>query len=81
MFGRPFPRKLTGGNSLRLQETESTDMFRVSRILLLIYLVVGIFVSWEHHYITLAWLRAFASVLLSIFLWFLVLLGVNLHVH
>jgi len=56
-------------------------MFRVSRILLLVYVVVGVFVSWEHHYITLAWLRAFASVLLSVFLWFLVLLGVNLHVH
>jgi hypothetical protein len=81
MFDPPVPRKLTVGNSIGLQETESTDMFRVSRILLLVYVVVGVFVSWEHHYITLAWLRAFASVLLSVFLWFLVLLGVNLHVH
>jgi hypothetical protein len=56
-------------------------MFRVSRILLFIYIVVGIFVAWEHHYLSLAWLRALASVLLAIFLWFLVLLGVNLHVH
>ena len=81
MFDHRIPRKLTVGNSIGLQETESTDMFRVSRILLLVYVVVGVFVSWEHHYITLAWLRAFASVLLSVFLWFLVLLGVNLHVH
>jgi hypothetical protein len=81
MFDRLLPRKLTVGNSLRLQETESTDMFRVSRVLVFIYIVVGVFVAWEHHYITLAWLRTFASVLLSIFLWFLVLLGVNLHVH
>ena len=56
-------------------------MFRVSRVLLLIYIVVGVYVAWDRHYITLAWLRAFASVLLAIFLWFLVLLGVNLHVH
>jgi hypothetical protein len=81
MFDRLLPRKLTVGNSVRLQETESTDMFRVSRILVFIYIVVGVFVAWEHHYITLAWLRTFASVLLSVFLWFLVLLGVNLHVH
>jgi hypothetical protein len=81
MFDRRLSRKLTVGNSLRLQETESTDMFRVSRILLLIYIVVGVFVAWEHHYLSLAWLRALASVLLAIFLWFLVLLGVNLHVH
>jgi hypothetical protein len=81
MFDRLLPRKLTVGNSVRLQETESTDMFRVSRVLVFIYIVVGVFVAWEHHYITLAWLRAFASVLLSVFLWFLVLLGVNLHVH
>jgi hypothetical protein len=81
MFDRLLPRKLTVGNSVRLQETESTDMFRVSRVLVFIYIVVGVFVAWEHHYITLAWLRTFASVLLSVLLWFLVLLGVNLHVH
>ena len=56
-------------------------MFRVSRILLLIYIAVGVFVAWDRHYITLSWLRAVASALLAIFLWFLVLLGVNLHVH
>jgi hypothetical protein len=81
MFDGRLPRKLTVGNSLRLQETESTDMFRVSRILLLIYIAVGVFVAWDRHYITLAWLRAVASALLAIFLWFLILLGVNLHVH
>jgi hypothetical protein len=60
---------------------ESSDMFRVSRLLLLIYVAVGVFVAWDRHYINLAWLRSFASALLAIFLWFLVLLGVNLHVH
>jgi hypothetical protein len=81
MFDGRLSRKLTVGNSLRLQETESTDMFRVSRILLLVYIAVGVFIAWDHHYITLAWLRSLASALLAIFLWFLILLGVNLHVH
>jgi hypothetical protein len=56
-------------------------MLRVSRILLLIYIAVGLFIAWDHHYITLPWLRSLASALLAIILWFLVLLGVNLHVH
>jgi hypothetical protein len=56
-------------------------MFRVSRILIFIYVIIGIFIAWDRHYITLGWLRAVASALLAIFLWFLILLGVNLHVH
>ena len=54
---------------------------RVTRVLLLLYIIIGGFIAWDHHYITLAWLRAVASALLAIFLWFLILLGVNLHVH
>jgi glucan phosphoethanolaminetransferase (alkaline phosphatase superfamily) len=81
MFDRRLSRKLTVGNSLGLQETESTDMLRTSRILILIYIAIGVFVAWDRHYITLPWLRSLASALLSIFLWFLILLGVNLHVH
>ena len=56
-------------------------MFRVSRVLLFIYLVIGGFVAWDKGYLNLSFLRALASALLAIFLWFLVLLGVNLHVH
>ena len=81
MFDRRLSRKLTVGNSLGLQETESTDMLRVSRILILIYIAIGVFIAWDRHYITLPWLRSLASALLAIFLWFLILLGVNLHVH
>jgi hypothetical protein len=50
-------------------------------LLVLIYLIIGIVVAWRHHYLTLAFLKALASVLLAILLWFLVLLGVNLHIH
>jgi hypothetical protein len=81
MFDGRLPRKLTVGNSLRLQETESTDMFRVSRVLLFTYLVIGGFIAWDRGYLNVGFLRTLASALLAIFLWFLVLLGVNLHVH
>jgi hypothetical protein len=55
--------------------------FRFRSLLALIYVLIGIVVAWNHGYIVLAWLRATASVLLAIFLWWLVLLGVNVHVH
>ena len=54
---------------------------RVTRVLLLLYVIIGGFIAWDHHYINLSWLRSVASALLAIFLWWLVLLGVNLHVH
>jgi hypothetical protein len=53
-------------------------LFRI--VLVSLYLIIGIVIAWDHHYLNLAWLRTLASVLLAIFLWFLVLLGVNLHV-
>jgi hypothetical protein len=53
----------------------------VSRLIVLIYVVIGAFVAWDHHYITLAWLKTLASALLAVLLWWLILLGVNLHVH
>jgi hypothetical protein len=51
------------------------------RLLVLIYLIIGIFVAWKHDYLTLAVIKIIASALLAIVLWFLVLLGVNLHIH
>jgi hypothetical protein len=47
----------------------------------LIYLVVGIYIAWTHHYLTIAFLKALLSVVLVILLWWLVLLGVDLHIH
>jgi hypothetical protein len=46
-----------------------------------IYVIIGIVVAWNRGYLVLVWLKATASVLLAIFLWWLVLLGINLHVH
>lgn len=47
----------------------------------LIYIVVGIIIAVSKHYITIAWLKTVASGILAVFLWWLVLLGVNLHLH
>ena len=46
----------------------------------LIYVLVGIFIAWTHHYISVSLLRNIGSALLAIFLWVLVLLGINLHI-
>ncbi|MBC6458341.1 hypothetical protein [Actinomadura sp. HBU206391] len=46
----------------------------------LIYVIIGIFVAWDRGYIDVGLLRRVASALLAIFLWFLVLLGVDLHI-
>jgi hypothetical protein len=54
---------------------------RFRSIFTLIYVIIGIVIAWNRGYIAFAWLKATASVLLSVFLWWLVLLGVNLHVH
>ena len=46
-----------------------------------VYIIIGLFVAWDRGYATLAWLKTLASAVLAVFLWWLVLLGVNLHVH
>ena len=46
----------------------------------LIYIIVGIVVAWNRGYITVGLLKAVLSALLAVFLWFLVLLGINMHV-
>jgi len=47
----------------------------------LIYLIIGIVVAWQKGYLTVSVLKIVLSALLAIFLWFLVLLGVDLHVR
>ncbi|MGZ4434508.1 MAG: hypothetical protein ACXVW7_12900 [Trebonia sp.] len=53
----------------------------LGRLVVFIYLVIGGFIAWDHGYLSLAWLRVLASAVLAILLWWLVLLGVNLHIH
>jgi hypothetical protein len=48
----------------------------------IIWLVVGILVASSHHYLThVSTLKPIVSALLAIFLWPLLLLGINLHVR
>jgi predicted lysophospholipase L1 biosynthesis ABC-type transport system permease subunit len=49
-------------------------------LVLAIYIVIGIVVAYDRNYITSRLLKQVLSALLAIFLWFLVLLGVDLHV-
>jgi hypothetical protein len=50
-------------------------------LLVLIYVLVGIYVAFARDYITLRLLKLVLSALLAIFLWPLVLLGVDLHIN
>jgi hypothetical protein len=57
-------------------------MYRTVRWLIIaLYLIIGIVIAWDHGYLGLAWLRSVGSALLAIFAWWLILLGVNLHIH
>ena len=56
-------------------------MFRRIGLVGLIYIIIGIVVAWEKHYITVDLLKGVLSALLAILLWWLPLLGVNLHIH
>jgi hypothetical protein len=51
------------------------------RLLWLIYVIIGIVVAWDRGYITVRLLQLLLSALLAIWLWWLVLLGVSLHIH
>ena len=56
-------------------------MYRGS-LLPIIYVVLGAFVAAAHHYFShVGSVRGVGSALLAIFLWPLVLLGTNLHIH
>ncbi|MGH3124984.1 MAG: hypothetical protein ACRDPO_21635 [Streptosporangiaceae bacterium] len=49
------------------------------RLLWLIYVIIGLVVAWDRGYITVRLLQLLLSALLAIWLWWLVLLGVSLH--
>jgi len=50
-------------------------------LITVVYLVVGAIVAAQHHYFAnLTTIKLIVSALLALFLWPLVLLGVNLHV-
>jgi uncharacterized membrane protein len=47
----------------------------------LVYLIIGLVVAWQRGYITLSLLKGVLSAVLAVLLWFLVLLGVDMHLH
>jgi len=47
----------------------------------LLYIIIGLVVAWIHGYITVALLKMLLSAVLAVLLWWLVLLGVSLHIH
>jgi hypothetical protein len=55
--------------------------YRTYSIVFIIYVLIGIFVAFDRGYITISLLKAVLSALLAVFLWFLVLLGVDLHIR
>jgi hypothetical protein len=59
----------------------SWTVFRLRRLGLvgLIYLIIGLVVAWQHHYITVHLLKLVLSAILAVLLWWLVLLGVDMH--
>jgi hypothetical protein len=56
-------------------------MWRIRHLFIVVYIIIGLVVAWDRGYASFAWLRTLASALLAVFLWWLVLLGVNLHVR
>jgi len=54
---------------------------RLKQLLIFVYVVIGVWIAWDRGYVTLVWLKTLASALLAILLWWLILMGVNLHVH
>ena len=56
-------------------------MFKRVSLVFAIYIIIGLVVAVERHYITVNLLKWVFSALLAIFLWWLPLLGVNLHIH
>ncbi len=49
-------------------------------LVLAVYLLIGIIVAYDRDYLTSRLLKQLVSALLAIFLWFLLLLDVDLHV-
>ena len=57
-------------------------MFFPRKLIIVLYVVVVVVVASTHHYLShLSTVRQFASAVLAILLWPLVLLGISLHIR
>ena len=55
--------------------------YRGYSLVFLIYILIGIFVAFDRGYINVSLLKALLSAILAVLLWFLILLGVDLHIN
>ena len=46
----------------------------------LVYIIIGVFIAWDRGYIDESLVQRVVSALLAVFLWVLVLLGVDFHI-
>ena len=55
--------------------------FRMPSLFVIVYVVVGLIVAQQHHYFNnLGTIKRFGSAVLAVLLWWLVLLGIDLHI-
>jgi hypothetical protein len=48
---------------------------------ILLYFIIGGVIAWDHGYLGLSWLRSLASAIIAVVFWWLIPLGINLHIH
>lgn len=75
---RPRSRRPVGGPVVVRRRPVGRS---TAALLVVAYLVIGAVVAWQRGYLNPSILRAFVSAVLAVVLWFLVLLGVDLHLH
>jgi membrane associated rhomboid family serine protease len=57
-----------------------STLSRRTWLLIIVYLVIGVFIAASHHYFAhIGGLRSLGSAILAVLLWPLILLGISLH--
>lgn len=54
---------------------------RLRGALVLVYILVGVWVAYQNDYLAQSLIKPLLSVVLAVMLWFLIPLGVNLHLQ
>lgn len=54
---------------------------RLRGALIMVYILVGVWVAYQNDYLANTLVRPLLSVVLAVLLWFLIPLGVNLHLR
>ena len=55
--------------------------FKTHHLVLLAYVGAGIYFAWNRGYLNVPVLKTIGSAFLAVLFWWLLLLGVNLHIH